>query len=121
MSAPLSKSLRLSSALNITEEAMTTKKQGIVSILGSDNERPTKAASLRRTLSADMSSKKWLTQHGFSPLKKSASSEEFPVSILDSSSEEGEEDYEERKETEARGQFDIWTTIQEENNKNELE
>ncbi|XWS71395.1 hypothetical protein CRYUN_Cryun03dG0134600 [Craigia yunnanensis] len=121
MSAPLSKSLRLSSALNITEEAMTTKKQGIVSILGSDTERPTKTASLRRTLSADMSSKKWLTQHELSPLKKIASSEEFPVSILDSSSEEGEEDYEEGKDTEARDQFDIWTSIQEENNKKELE
>ncbi|XWS73819.1 hypothetical protein CRYUN_Cryun02cG0162100 [Craigia yunnanensis] len=118
MSAPISKSLRLASALNITEETMVTKKQGIVSILGSDTERPT---SLRRTLSADMSSKKWLTQHGFSPLKKIASSEEFPVSIIDSSSEEGEDDYEERKETEARGQFDIWTSIQEENNKKELE
>ncbi|XVF05072.1 hypothetical protein REPUB_Repub05bG0139800 [Reevesia pubescens] len=120
MSAPLGNSLRLSSALNITEEAMVTKKQGIVSILGSDSDqRPTKAASLRRTLSADMSSKKWLTQHGFSPLKKIASSEEFPVSIIDS--EEGDEDYDERKETEARGQFDIWTSIQLENNKKELD
>ncbi|XWS28501.1 hypothetical protein CRYUN_Cryun25bG0075000 [Craigia yunnanensis] len=121
MSAPLSKSLRLSSALNITEVAMVTKKQGIVSILGSDTERINKAASLRRTLSADMSSKNWFTQQGFSPLKKIASSEEFRVSIIDSSSEEGEEDYEERKETEARGQFDIWTTIQKEKNKKELE
>ncbi|XP_022730935.1 protein FAF-like, chloroplastic [Durio zibethinus] len=123
MSAPLSKSLGLSSALNINEEAMVTKKQGIVSILGPDtNQRPSKAASLRRTLSADMSSKKWLTQHGFSPLKKIASSDEFPVSIIDSSSEEGDEDYEERKETEeARGQFDIWTSIQQEKNKNEHE
>ncbi|XVE59675.1 hypothetical protein DITRI_Ditri05aG0065000 [Diplodiscus trichospermus] len=121
MSAPLSKSLGFSSALNITEAAMITQKQGIVSILGSDTERPTKAASLRRTLSADMSSKKWLTQHGFTPLKKIASSEVFPVSIIDSYSEEGEEDYEERNETEARGQFDIWTSIQEEKNQKELE
>ncbi|XVE79162.1 hypothetical protein DITRI_Ditri14bG0035800 [Diplodiscus trichospermus] len=122
MCAPLTKSIGLSSALNIAqEEAMVTKKLGIVSILGSDAERPTKAASLRRTLSADMSSKKWLTQNGISPLKKIASSEELPVSIIDSSSEEGDEDYEERKETEARGQFDIWMSIQEENNKNKLE
>ncbi|XP_022756674.1 protein FAF-like, chloroplastic [Durio zibethinus] len=120
MSAPLSKSLCLSSALNINEEAMVTEKKGIVSILGSDTERPTEAASLRRTLSADMSSNKWLTQHGFSPLKKIASSKDFPVSTTDSSSEE-EEDYEERKVTEARGQFDIWTSIQEENKKKELE
>ncbi|XVF19611.1 hypothetical protein REPUB_Repub11eG0125600 [Reevesia pubescens] len=119
MYASLSNSLGLSSALNITEEAMVTKKQGIVSILGSDtDQRPIKAASLRRTLSADMSSKKWLTQHS---LKKIASSEEFPVSIIDSSSEDGEEDYEERKETEARSQFDIWTSIQQEKNKKEVD
>jgi len=54
------------------------EKQGIVTILGSDSER-TKDASLQRTLSADMSSKKWLAQNGFSPMKKIASSEEFSV------------------------------------------
>ncbi|OMO77007.1 hypothetical protein COLO4_25412 [Corchorus olitorius] len=123
MSAPLSKSLGLSSALKISEEVMvTTKKQGIVSILGMDsdhNSRPSNtksASSLRRTLSADMSSKKWLTQHGFSPLKKIASSDEFPVSILDSSSEEEEEETEE-----ARGQFDIWASIQQEKKQKELD
>ncbi|XVF47019.1 hypothetical protein PTKIN_Ptkin03bG0075500 [Pterospermum kingtungense] len=111
MSSPLSNNLRLSEAMD-----MVTKKQGIVSILGSDTEtRPNKsAASLRRTLSADMSSQKWLTKYGFSPLKKIASSEEFPVSIIDSSSEE--------EETEARGhQFDFWSSIQEEHNKKRLE
>ncbi|XVF69276.1 hypothetical protein PTKIN_Ptkin11bG0068100 [Pterospermum kingtungense] len=116
MSAPSSKSIHLSSALDMSEETMVSKRQGIVSILEADTERvPAKAASLRRTLSADMSSKKWLSQHGFSPLKKIASSKEFPVSIIDSSSEEGEE------ETEAPSQFDIWTSIQEENKKKELE
>ncbi|KAL3626964.1 hypothetical protein CASFOL_029177 [Castilleja foliolosa] len=53
-------------------------KQGIVTILGSDCERNYKssaAASIRRTLSADMSSKKWLQQNGFfGPLKNIASS-----------------------------------------------
>ncbi|PPD73213.1 hypothetical protein GOBAR_DD29869 [Gossypium barbadense] len=85
MSGPLSKSIGLSSALNITEEATAvTKKQGIVSILGSDtDQRPTKGSSLRRTLSADMSSKKWLTQ-----LSNIASSDELPPA-----------------------QFDIWTSI----------
>ncbi|PPE00447.1 hypothetical protein GOBAR_DD02543 [Gossypium barbadense] len=110
MSGPLSKSLIVCSALNITEEGMVTNKQGIGSILGSDAETPA-AASLRRTLSADMSSKKWLNQHG-SPLKKIASSQEFPPpSIIDSSSEEAEED------CEAPGQTDIWTLIQQEKNK----
>lgn len=99
------------------------EKQGIVTILGSDCER-TKAASLRRTLSADMSSKKWLAQNGFSPLKKIASSRELSVSLADSSSSsEGEEDYGEGKEQLlGRGQFHIWSSIQEEKKqKKELE
>lgn len=56
-------------------------KQGIVSILGSDTDKRNKgaAASIRRTLSADMSSKKWLSQNGFSPMKKIASSKELDV------------------------------------------
>lgn len=56
-------------------------KQGIVSILGSDSDKRNKgaAASIRRTLSADMSSKKWLSQNGFSPMKKIASSKELDV------------------------------------------
>ncbi|KAE8705778.1 U-box domain-containing protein 23 [Hibiscus syriacus] len=88
---------------------MDAKKQGIVSILVSDSDTPAaKATSLRRTLSADMS----LTQ-GFmlSPLKKSPSSHEFPVS---SSFEEGEED------NEASSQFDVWASIQRKN-KEEVE
>lgn len=120
----LSKNFRLSSTLKIEEEAMAiTKNQGIGSILGSGNcdERSTNSSSsLRRTLSADhMSSTKWLTQHGFSPMKKIASSEEFSIcSITDSSSseddEEEEEDGDETNDDEPRGQFDIWNSIQEE-------
>lgn len=97
------------------------EKQGIVTILRSDCER-TKAASLRRTLSADMSSKKWLVQNGFSQaMKKTASSEQLLVSLADSSSSSGEEDCEERKEQlegkeqkeelEKPGQFNIWSSI----------
>ncbi|KAE8727190.1 hypothetical protein F3Y22_tig00005856pilonHSYRG00118 [Hibiscus syriacus] len=80
---------------------MDAKKQGIVSILVSDSDTPAaKGTSLRRTLSADMS----LTQQGLmSPLKKSPSSQEFPVS---SSFEEGEDD------DEAPSQFDVWASIQ---------
>lgn len=53
--------------------------QGIVSILGYEFDQITKAASLRRTLSADMSSKPWLAQNGFllPPMKRVASSEEL--------------------------------------------
>ncbi|PPD90878.1 hypothetical protein GOBAR_DD12182 [Gossypium barbadense] len=111
MSASLSKSFLLSSA----EEVMDSKKQGIVSILGSDAERPTKATSLRRTLSADMSSRKWL-----SPLKKSPSSQEFPVPS--SFEEEGENEapdqshiwasiQHEKKQPQNPSQFDIWSSI----------
>lgn len=118
----LSRSFRLSSTLKIEEEAMViTKNQGIGSILGSDtcDERSTNSSSsLRRTLSADhMSSTKWLTQHGFSPMKKIASSEEFSIcSIADSSSseDEQEEDSDETNIDEPRSQFDIWSSIQEE-------
>ncbi|KAE8735579.1 U-box domain-containing protein 23 [Hibiscus syriacus] len=100
---------------------MDTKKQGIVSILVSDSDtQAAKATSLRRTLSTDMS----LTQLGFmlSPLKKSPSSHEFPVS---SSFEEGEDDNEapsqpdvwasiqrkKKEEVENQGQLDVWSSI----------
>jgi len=61
-----------------------------------------------------MSSKKWLAQNGFSPMKKIASFEKFSVSLAcsSSSSSEGEEDYEERKQqVEGRGLFDMWSSI----------
>ncbi|CBI24433.3 unnamed protein product, partial [Vitis vinifera] len=93
------------------EEAKLIEKQGIVSILGSDCER-TKAASLRRTLSWDMSSRKWLAQHGFSHMRKIASSQQFIVSAADSSSSsEGEDEYEEGKEVERPGGFQTWSSI----------
>ncbi|KAF9665339.1 hypothetical protein SADUNF_Sadunf16G0112500 [Salix dunnii] len=117
-----SKNLRLSSSLE--EENMMVPKQGIVSILGSDVERTkSAAASLRRTLSADMSSKKWQAQHGFYPLKKIASSDQFPAcNTTDSSSSEDEDDEDGPKGTaEAQGQFDIWSSIQEDKNKKEVE
>ncbi|KAJ6299779.1 hypothetical protein OIU76_020713 [Salix suchowensis] len=118
-----SKNFRLSSSLE--EESMMVPKQGIVSILGSDVERTkSAAASLRRTLSADMSSKKWQAQHGFYPLKKIASSDQFPAcNIADSSSSE-DEDYEDGPKgtaAEAQGQFDVWSSIQEDKNKKEVE
>ncbi|KAJ8563440.1 hypothetical protein K7X08_031892 [Anisodus acutangulus] len=70
--------------------------KGIVSILGSDSEKRNKAAASIRTISADMSSKKWLSQNGLiSPVKKIASSKELAV----------------------LGQDDVWTSIQHSTNK----
>ncbi|KAJ8574415.1 hypothetical protein K7X08_026220 [Anisodus acutangulus] len=56
-------------------------KQGIVSILGSDCQRgKSSTTSIRRTFSANMSSKQWLAQNGFiSPIKKIASSKDLAV------------------------------------------
>lgn len=97
-------------------------KQGIVTILGSDCER-SKAGSIRRTLSADMSSKKWLEQNGFfSPMKKNVSSEVLvqlqadSASSSSSSSSEGEEEYEERP-----NQDDVWRSIQAQKERNEMQ
>lgn len=113
-------------------KVIINEKQGIVSILGSDCERTRGGAaslSLRRTLSADMSSKKWLAQNGFHPImKKIASSEELPISssspsssIVDhhhhhfypsSSSEEEEEEEEDQEELRRPGQDEVWMSIQ---------
>ncbi|KAI4334173.1 hypothetical protein L6164_018894 [Bauhinia variegata] len=110
----------------------STQAQGIVTILGFDSERTrAPAPSLRRTLSADMSSKKWLSQNGFCPMKKIASSQQLSQSKITAesfSSSEGEDDqyHEDRKEMEAegeaeRGQFDIWNSIQQDKKKKEQE
>lgn len=109
----MSKSLGSSpSRLSMKEVSRATEKQGIVSILGSDCER-TKSASIRRTLSADMSSKKWLAQNEFfSPMKKIASSEAFPVTVVTDSEEEEEEG---RNPT----QLDVWNSIQSGKSNNE--
>lgn len=123
MLTPLNKSLHLSSSLLINKEAAKImEKQGIVTILQLDCER-TKATSFQRILSADMSSKKWLAQNGFSlAMKKIVSSKKILVSLVDSSNPLDEEDnHEERKdqlegkkqkeELEKPVQFDIWSSI----------
>ncbi|KAK8686021.1 hypothetical protein V6N13_125049 [Hibiscus sabdariffa] len=51
-----------------------------------------------------MSSKKWLSQQGLSPLKKVASSLQFPASSITDSSSEGEE-------LEKPVQFNVWSSI----------
>ncbi|XP_073271838.1 protein FAF-like, chloroplastic [Primulina huaijiensis] len=99
--------LSSSSPINELEEESPTK-QGIGTILTSDCER-TKNSSLRRTLSADMSSKKWLEQNGFfSPVKKIASSGELGNSVESSSvsSSEDEQGYEK-----CPGQDEVWASI----------
>ncbi|XP_027342908.1 protein FAF-like, chloroplastic [Abrus precatorius] len=107
----------------IEEESMVMQKQGIVTILVSNYDvAPT---SLRRTLSADMSSKTWLSQNGLSPMKKTVSSEELShsqslqkltVAADSSSSSEGEDEYEEMKRERFQiwqepEQFDMWSSI----------
>ncbi|KAG5629205.1 hypothetical protein H5410_000922 [Solanum commersonii] len=64
---------------------LLSKTKGIVSILGSDTQRgKSNATSIRRTFSADMSSKQWLTQN----------------------EEEEEEEFKRRKTS-----FDVWSSI----------
>ncbi|KAF7805757.1 protein FAF-like, chloroplastic [Senna tora] len=119
----------LSSSLGIEEETKNMQKQGIVTILSSDCERGrASSSSLRRTLSADMSSKKWLSQNGFSPVNKIiASSEELSHSETiiasaesdsSSSSERESDDYEERKDLDAES---IWRSIQKDKENKESE
>ncbi|XP_028808336.1 protein FAF-like, chloroplastic [Neltuma alba] len=122
-------------------ETRLAQKQGIVTILSSDYERnrASSSPSLRRTLSADMSSKKWLSQNGFfSPMKKTVSSQRLSHSetivaasaadSCSSSESDSSDDCEERKDLEAEsigstirkdknkesekpGAFDIWSSI----------
>ncbi|KAL5992970.1 hypothetical protein ACLOJK_013890 [Asimina triloba] len=91
-SPALCKGLRSSSALASLRLEEETKKQGIGSILGLSEEKqraPGRRGSLRRTLSADMSSRKWLAQMG-SPEEKGKP---------------------EREETEPPKQLDLWSSI----------
>ncbi|KAI4373121.1 hypothetical protein MLD38_011281 [Melastoma candidum] len=53
-------------------------KLGIVAILGCVPPTPMPPGSLRRTLSADMSSRTWLSQNGFPPAKKAAEEDARP-------------------------------------------
>lgn len=116
---------------SMDQETKLVHNQGILTILGSAtvrNEVTSSSLRLRRTLSDDMSSKKWLSQNGFTPMKRmTASSEdlsrsEFIPDSFSSSSSEGDDKYEQenkRLESEEQpGQSDIWTSIQRDKNKN---
>ncbi|CAI9781377.1 unnamed protein product [Fraxinus pennsylvanica] len=119
--AAVSKSLVFSSSpLNAAdhreEDVPLMENQGIVTILCSDCEK-SKAAPLRRTLSADMSSKKWLAQNGFFSRIKNISSpsdQELGNQSFHDFSSDGEEEC--RKEKEDRGvekpsAIDVWGSI----------
>ncbi|GMH12693.1 hypothetical protein Nepgr_014534 [Nepenthes gracilis] len=128
MSGSLSKSLGNSSrscALKVYREHPPKKvSQGIVSILGSEFDgfaatHGRATPSIRRTLSADMSSKKWLAQNGFFSLKNVAASEEEEEITNHSSvsSEGGEEDC-----GRERGAFPgMWNSVPDEQRKKDLE
>ncbi|CAL0303980.1 unnamed protein product [Lupinus luteus] len=105
-----------SSSLRIEEESNTVmmqKKQGTVTILGSncdDTNTLSEYSSLSRTLSADMSSQKWLSQE---TIKKVPSSEELmphslSKAIADSLSSSSSEDEAEAE----RERLEIWSSIQ---------
>ncbi|KAJ0238751.1 Protein FAF-like [Hirschfeldia incana] len=102
MACGLSKSLGFSSCLK--------KQQGIVTILGDISSNTSSAPSLRRTFSADLSSKNWVSQRGFSPAKRVSSSEKIHALVADE--EEG-----------SRSGSDIWAQIQQDKNmkKEEIE
>ena len=96
MACGLSKSLGFSSSLKKQQE-------GIVTILGGISSNTSSAPSLRRTFSADLSSKNWLSRNESSPMKKLHAS-----SVADE--EEG-----------SRSGFDIWAQIQEVKNQTKEE
>ncbi|CAA7061127.1 unnamed protein product [Microthlaspi erraticum] len=111
MACGLSKSLGFSSSLK--------KQQGIVTILGgADCDIPSNtlsAPSLRRTFSADLSSKNWVTQNGFSPMKRISSSEKLRAFATDEKTGDAE------AEEGSRSGVDIWAQIQQDKNKKKEE
>ncbi|CAH2072205.1 unnamed protein product [Thlaspi arvense] len=113
MSCGLSKSLGFTSSFK--------KQQGIVTILGGGEcditSNTSSAPSLRRTFSADLSSKNWLSQNGSSPMKRISSSEKLRAfGAADSLSSDDEEE-----EEGLRSGFDIWAQIQKDKNKKDEE
>ncbi|KAK4774827.1 hypothetical protein SAY86_009762 [Trapa natans] len=109
MSVMLHKKFPLSSNFTMDEEAKAIEKQGIVSILGSSFEKSSTSPSLRRTLSADMSSRKWLAEKGFSPVKKISSSHELLASINDDSSSTSSSDDDVDEDEKER--LELWRSI----------
>ncbi|OIW05893.1 hypothetical protein TanjilG_23679 [Lupinus angustifolius] len=108
-----------SSYLRIEQESnmvMMQKNQGIVTILGSncdDTNTPSEHSSLRRTLSADMSSHKWLSHETIKRVPSSeqlmqhSSSKTIAESLSSSSSSSSEDEGEAERE-----RLEIWSSIQ---------
>lgn len=115
-SALVSRSVPLPSSIKTTQEeasGINIEKQGIVTILGKDLEITRVPPSLRRPLSADMSSKNFLSQNGgFSPMKRIASSEE--IATLSSKGDDDEQDF-----NNIPSHDDVWRSIQSQKEKKE--
>ncbi|KAK7263473.1 hypothetical protein RJT34_31064 [Clitoria ternatea] len=99
----------LLSSPRIEEETMM--KQGIITILDS-NPVSLSPSSLRRTLSADMSSKKWLSQNIASSEQQLLHSTTIADSISSSSEEEKEEETKKLEAEAERERLEIWSSIQ---------
>lgn len=96
------------------------QKQGIVSILSSDFNSSKKiiaphncSVSIRRTLSADMSSPKWLQTNGFphSSIKRVQSSEQL-LALGEQDNNVNDHDHDHDDKTKGPAFEDIWSTIQ---------
>ncbi|KAG9153541.1 hypothetical protein Leryth_008495 [Lithospermum erythrorhizon] len=103
-----------SSTINIIKEDASKfiEKQGIVTILESNFQRNHIPPSLRRTISADMSSKNWLSQNGMSPMKRVSSSQELAAST-------DVDDQEEIKQN-LPTHDDVWRSIQSQKEKGSI-
>ncbi|KAE9620627.1 putative WD40/YVTN repeat-like-containing domain, The fantastic four family [Lupinus albus] len=125
-----SSSMRIEEVPNM---AMMQKKQGIVTILESnfgDTNTPSEQSSLRRTLSADMSSQKWVSHE---IIKKVPSSEELMQQNSSASEDEAEAERDrleiwssiqrnkiEEKEKDGSNAFDMWNSLMSLKEKNEI-
>ncbi|CAI8616192.1 unnamed protein product [Vicia faba] len=116
-------------SMKIEEDSVLNQKQGIVTILNCNTDTNFTPPSLRRTLSADMSSKKWLSHNGSSnTIKKISSSEnlfgqndgEFKEAKLGDDEDEAERERlqiwssiqrNKKEEQEKGGSFDTWSSL----------
>ncbi|KAK7404877.1 hypothetical protein VNO78_05906 [Psophocarpus tetragonolobus] len=102
MSAPMTNNNKVQSQ-GLEEESMVPmQKQGIITILDSNIN----TSSLRRTLSADMSSKNWFSKNIAPP-----SEEVVPAKTIAGSEDEESKDKELEDEAE-RERLEIWSSIQ---------
>lgn len=90
------------------------EKQGIVSILGSNcrGTKPPAAASFRRTLSADMSSKNWLTENGFNkPTSIKRISSSAQLSLISGFDHQSSSSEDQEEEIDQNPKQDLWSSI----------